>query len=195
MSSPANKTAEPATAAPASPGRSKVLLISAVVLAAAASAGGTYFVSQRQFAAQAPVDGEAEAEQSADSHDSKPDAHGGGHADAAVSGKSKGAAAYQPLAPSFVVNLADTDASRYLMVDMEVMARKGSPEAAITENLPSIRNALLMLLSQQSSSSLHSREGKEALRQAALTEIQAVLTRETGKPVIEAVFFTSFVVQ
>jgi flagellar FliL protein len=39
------------------------------------------------------------------------------------------------------------------------------------------------------------RDGKEQLRQECLKEIQRILTKETGKPGVEDVLFTSFVVQ
>ena len=39
------------------------------------------------------------------------------------------------------------------------------------------------------------REGKEKLRADALAEIQKVMKAETGKPGVESVFFTSFVMQ
>ena len=42
---------------------------------------------------------------------------------------------------------------------------------------------------------LSSREGKEELQAEALASIQGILERETGIPGVEAVYFTSFVMQ
>jgi flagellar FliL protein len=52
-----------------------------------------------------------------------------------------------------------------------------------------------MLFSGQEPSVLNTREGKEQLRTDALAEIQKVMKAETGKPAVESVFFTSFVMQ
>lgn len=157
-------------------------LIVAMAVAAAASAGGMYFMTHQPAAS-------SEHEPVTAGHGD--DGHGG-------TGKPKaaqGEAQYQALAPAFVVNLADGNVPRYLMTDIEVMARQGDVEAVVTEHLPSLRNAVLLLLSQQSSTDVATREGKLALQQAVLETVQEVLRKETGAPVIEAVFFTSFVVQ
>ena len=163
-------------------------LILAMVVAAAASAGGVYFFAMPTAATHAATP-EAEGQAAATSS-----AHGDGHAEAKPAAKS-GTAIYVPLAPAFIVNLADTEATRYLMVEMDVMGRQGPVETLVTEHLPRIRSALLMLMSQRTSASLQTRKDKEALQQAVLAEIQSVLTQETGKPVVDAVYFTSFVVQ
>ena len=58
-----------------------------------------------------------------------------------------------------------------------------------------LRSNLILLLSDQSQDTLLSREGKEALRAEALAEIQRVMTELGGRPVVEALYFTSFVMQ
>ena len=54
---------------------------------------------------------------------------------------------------------------------------------------------LLLLFSQQTVEGVRSREAKEQLQADALKEVQAVLTEATGKPGIDALYFTSFVTQ
>jgi flagellar FliL protein len=53
----------------------------------------------------------------------------------------------------------------------------------------------LLLFGQQHAFDLSSRAGKETLQAKALAEIQRVLKEETGSPGIEAVYFSSFVIQ
>jgi flagellar protein FliL len=54
---------------------------------------------------------------------------------------------------------------------------------------------LLLLLGQQKYLEMETREGKEALQNSVLGEVQRIITAETGKPGVEAVFFTTFVMQ
>lgn len=165
-------------------------LLMPVLLAAGLSttlaSGAVFFITSRHAAPAADATAALPA-----------DPHGGGHethAEAAAPAK-KGAAQYLPLSPAFTVNLADPDGSHFLQVDMEVMTRDAAALEAIKQNLPQIRNALLMLLSQLKVHDVASREAKEALQKQVVDEIRKVLVAETGKPSVEAVFFTSFVVQ
>ena len=63
-------------------------------------------------------------------------------------------------------------------------------------NSPAIRDALLTLFGQQTAESLSTAEGKEQLRVKALEAVRAVMKSEGKEPEkIEAVYFTSFVMQ
>jgi flagellar FliL protein len=64
----------------------------------------------------------------------------------------------------------------------------------VQKNIPLIRNNLLLLMSNRNYQTMMSREGKETLRQEALTEIRAVQKKEGG-PDVDDLLFTSFVVQ
>lgn len=104
-------------------------------------------------------------------------------------------ASYLALDPAFVVNLESADEARYLQTEVQLMSRDALALEAAKVHVPLIRNSLLMLFGQQRPEALSSREGKEKLQLAALGEVQKVLQAETGKPVVEAVYFTSFVMQ
>lgn len=104
-------------------------------------------------------------------------------------------AEYMALQPAFIVNLADEEASRYLQVDIEVMARSSGALDEVERHLPRIRNSLLLLLGSRRVADLADRAGKEQLQADVATEIQRVLVQETGQKQIEAVYFTSFVMQ
>lgn len=158
---------------------SKLMLIVGVVVLLAAGAGGYFFFANKSAAPAAH--GEAAAEEG---HE------GGAHEPSAGS-----ASNYLALSPAFTVNLSDDEANRYLQVEMEVMSRSAAALDAVKLHMPRIRNALLLLLGQQKYYELNTRAGKEKLQAQVLAEIQGILKAETGKPGIEAVYFTSFVMQ
>ncbi len=104
-------------------------------------------------------------------------------------------AIYLPIDPAFVVNFASQGKARFLQVTVEVMTRDPLMPDQITLHMPVIRNNLMLLFSSQSYDGVSTLEGKEALREEALEVLQQILEEETGDPGIEAVYFTSFVMQ
>lgn len=102
---------------------------------------------------------------------------------------------YHTLHPNFVVNFQYPKRERYLQVSVEVMARSEEVIDAVKKHMPVIRNSLVMLFGSQDAQELRSREGKEALRQEVLGEIQRVLEERIGSPGVEEAYFTSFVMQ
>lgn len=164
----------PAAAPEAAPakGKSKLgLIIGIVVVLLAAGGGGAYFMLGKKAAAEKGAAAE-----------------GAGHV-------AKAAPIYQALSPSFVANLDDEETNRYLQVEMEVMARDNATIDQVKLHTPRIRDSLLMLLGQQKFHELNNRAGKEALQKKVLAEVQRIMKEETGKPGVEAVYFTSFVMQ
>jgi len=77
---------------------------------------------------------------------------------------------------------------------MEIMAHDQKAIDSVQKNIPLIRNNLLLLMSNRNYQSMMSREGKEKLRQEALTEVRAVQKKQ-GSPDVDDLLFTSFVVQ
>ena len=63
------------------------------------------------------------------------------------------------------------------------------------KHMPLVRNNVVMILSSQDFEVMRTPEGKDALRQAVLEEIQSILTDETGDAGVEQVLFTNFVMQ
>ena len=101
---------------------------------------------------------------------------------------------YYAIDPPLVVNFEDGSAVRFLQITMEVMAHDQKAIDSVQKNIPMIRNNLLLLMSNRNYQSMMSREGKEKLRQEALTEIRAV-QKKVGGPDVDDLLFTSFVVQ
>jgi flagellar FliL protein len=104
-------------------------------------------------------------------------------------------AQYYSFDPPLVVNFDDSQAVRFLQLQIDVMARDEKVIEAVKQNSPAIRNNLLMLMNNRDYKTLMTREGKEGLRQECLKEVQRILKKETGAPGVEDLYFSSFVVQ
>ncbi len=102
---------------------------------------------------------------------------------------------YVSLDPPFVVNFEGNSAARFLQINVEVMSRKLEYAEHIKKHMPVIRNNLVMLFGSQTYDKVNTLKGKEELRQKALTEVQKILEEETGDTGVEALYFTSFVMQ
>lgn len=165
--------APPAPAARKGGGIGVVLI--AVLLSTLGGAGAAWFVAKQVVTAAQP----------------KADEEGKTEAPAVP----KSPALYFALEPAFIVNLDDERAQRFLQVQVEIMSRDAKSIEQLQRHAPRIRSQLLLLFGQQSASELSTRAGKEKLQDQVLAEIQAVLRAETGKADVEAVYFTSFVIQ
>ncbi len=102
---------------------------------------------------------------------------------------------YLPLKPEFTVNFADDRKAAYLQVEITVMARKPEALTVVEEEMPVIRNDILNLLSSKTYDELSQRAGKEALAAEILKTIQGIVQERLHEPGVDAVYFTSFVMQ
>lgn len=102
---------------------------------------------------------------------------------------------YIAMEPSFVVNLADPAATHYLQADIQLQTRDPETAAAITLHMPILRNKLLLMFGQQTSEQLNGRNGKEQLQAKALSEIKKTLKDQHAADKVDAVLFTSVVIQ
>jgi flagellar protein FliL len=126
-----------------------------------------------------------------------------GHAPAAAAeGEEKGKhaksdkpAEYVDMGPAFIIALADEGKSRYLQLEMQLMAREHKTLGAVEKHMPRIRNNLLLRLGQESTESLRTREDKERIQAAVLEEVNTILHEEDDSLTVDAVLFTSFVTQ
>lgn len=118
--------------------------------------------------------------------------HKGGKSAAAETAK---VAQYYALDPSIVVNFQDDRAIRFLQVGISLMAYDPKAIDAAKAAEPRIRNALLLLFSGQKYENLSTEQGKLALQKQALKQVQDILQQAPGKPSIDGLYFTSFVIQ
>ena len=105
-------------------------------------------------------------------------------------------AIYHPLEPAFVVNLrTQSKRQRFLQVTIQLMTRDSEVASTIELHDPAIRHTILMLFSNQDVAFVQSAVGREELRQQALEKLQQLFSELTGKPGIEAVYITDYVIQ
>lgn len=127
-------------------------------------------------------------------------------------------AIYEAIKPPLIVNFKDESGGiRYLQIGIEIMSRKQAVLDVVKNHMPAIRNNLILLLSEQKPDDLHSRAGKDKLRESVRMAIQEIVqaeapdlvhaeNKEAGKnssddngavsgTAIEAVYFTKFVMQ
>jgi len=156
---------------PAAKGKLKLilLLVVALLLAVGLSVGATWFIMHKSEAAPAT--------------------------DSALANV-KPAAIYEPLAPAFVVNFNQNGRQRYMQVSITLQGRNQADIDALKVHMPVIRNNLVMMFSGQGFDTLASSSvGQEMLRQKATAVVQEVAQKEVGKPVIDQLLFTNFVLQ
>jgi flagellar FliL protein len=159
-------------------GRSPLLLVlAAAMIAAAMASGATWFLTGRHAPAKAAETAAAEGEGEGDK--SKPEQP----------------AVYLELTPAFVVNMADEESMRFLQVEVQLMARDPKVVDAAKNNMPRIRNALMLLFGQQHSRDIGTRAAKEALQKQALDEVNKALKDENAPGSVDAIYFTSLVMQ
>lgn len=104
-------------------------------------------------------------------------------------------AIYFDFKPPFVVNYQWKGRQRYVQISMSVMTREENVVETLETHMPLVRNNLVMILGAQDFENLRTPEGKEALRESILEEMQRILTEEMGEPGVEKVLFTNFVMQ
>lgn len=100
-----------------------------------------------------------------------------------------------PLTPVFVVNFGDLQEGRFLQTEIQIMTRNPETGTAIETLMPMIRNAVILILSQQDIDALGAAEGMDTLQQQVLEEVNKLLQANGHGAGVEAVYFTSFVTQ
>jgi flagellar FliL protein len=102
---------------------------------------------------------------------------------------------YLPLEPAFVVNFRDDESLRYLQVGITLMAHDQAAIDTAKAADPVIRDAMVSLLSSQDYSIISNAAGRQKLQAQALAAVQKVVAARLGRPGIDALYFTSFVMQ
>jgi flagellar FliL protein len=165
------------------------LIIGLVVLLAGGGGGGYWWVAKQKAAAA----GEEEAGDHGKKKSSKKDSHAKASHDEESESEVPEGGALLPL-DVFTVNLADTDAQRFLRTNVQLVI--DGDEAVIKEleheKLPiaRARSMVLDLLSTQTAAAIATAEGKDTLKKAIAEKASLALHHE----VID-VLFSDFVIQ
>ncbi len=119
----------------------------------------------------------------------------GKKSEAKAEAKEKKPAQYFALEPEFIVNFEEQSQASFLQIKIQVMSRDQDALDALEQHMPVVRNNILLLLSGQKFEDVSTTPGKEKLRRDILKAISKVLKKETGASGIDAVYFTSFIMQ
>lgn len=106
-----------------------------------------------------------------------------------------GSSPFIPLNPPIIVNIMDGIHIRHMQVIIEIKLIDPSNSSKIDLHRGPIRHELILLLSSQEASNISSSAGKEQLRKDALEAVQKVMTDLEGDPIVEALYFTNFIIQ
>ena len=101
---------------------------------------------------------------------------------------------YKEITPPFVVNLPDPHQTHFMQIIVAVSSDNELALKAIDEHAPLIRNNLIMLFTSQEKDIIKTKEGREKLRVAAQAVVNKALA-QVGAPPVNALYFTSLVVQ
>ncbi len=150
-----------------------VLIVMAVLLLGAGTAGTLYFMGMLPMGGGEDVADEAAKKESAKKKDP----------------------IYFAFEQPFTVNFETEAGLRFLQVSVELMSYDPEAIEAVKTHMPVIKNNIILMFSNQGYGDLVSREGKDKLRQSTLQEIESALEKYHGKGGVEEVYFTSFVIQ
>ena len=113
----------------------------------------------------------------------------------ASGGGGGGSSPFIPLNPPIIVNLRDGSHIRHMQVIIEIKLTDPSKAAKLDLHKGPVRHELILVLSSQDAAAISSAQGKEQLRKDALTALQKVFQKLEGEPVVEALYFTNFIIQ
>jgi flagellar FliL protein len=157
----ATKPEEPEAEKPQAKSKKKLFIIigAALVLVLFMAGGAFFYISKQKAAAEAAALEAEGGEPVAAAHSSAAPAHGA----------AKAPPAYLPM-DNMVVNLADVGGERVAQVGITLEVVDSHASDQVKAYLPTIRSAVLMLLSRKTAEELLSPEGKQKLIQEILRE-------------------------
>ncbi|WP_256383088.1 flagellar basal body-associated protein FliL [Photobacterium toruni] len=107
----------------------------------------------------------------------------------------KMSAYYIVLPEPFIFNVSGQERDRVVQIKVQLMVRGERNEALAKKHVPLVESVLLQTFSATTVEQLRQPQGREQLRQLALTAVQATMNKMTNMPVVERVLFTGFVMQ
>lgn len=159
----------------------KKIVIIAILVVLAGGGGGAYLLGFF------PSGNVAEAKAAAPETD-------GGHGEGG-DGDSGSQSNYMSINPPFVVNFTHLGTLRFLQISLAVMYEDEQYIERVTDELPAIRNELILLLSDQKFEKLNTLAGKQELRGEMIAAINNRILHEEETDVHGEVFITNFVMQ
>lgn len=197
----AKDAAKHAEAAPAGGIKAMLPLIVTIVLMPVLAFAMTQFVLvpklQKAITASAATVGHGEeaGEAGADeSTEPAAEAHGEtapeGHSEGEAKPVAKGAKALVPL-PKVIVNVKDTQATRYLMSSYTLVGKGEEFKSLIESNMEQVRDVAATVLSMKSIQDLE----KPDIRNVIKSELISTINTALGKPAVKEIYITDFAIQ
>ncbi len=102
---------------------------------------------------------------------------------------------YVNIAQPFIFNVTGKQRDRVVQIKAQLMVRGRDNEETARYHSPLIESTLLSTFASATVEQLRSTNGRVELRDQATADVQASLSQVVGKPVVERVLFTDFVIQ
>jgi len=102
---------------------------------------------------------------------------------------------YHSMDPKFVASFRDQKKARFMQFSVDIMSRDDGVINSIKQHNPAVRSNLLLLIDNQESEKMTTREGKEKLLVQITEDINKTLENLGGTSGVEAAYFNSFVIQ
>ena len=114
---------------------------------------------------------------------------------AIASGGGGGDSPFMALNPPIIVNIMDGQRIRHMQVMVEIKIPNKDNTKKVELHKGVVRHELILLLSSQDAETISSAVGKEQLRKEALAAVQKTLQELEGDPLVDALYFTNFIIQ
>ncbi|EKF9486543.1 flagellar basal body-associated protein FliL [Vibrio cholerae] len=155
-------------------GKKKLLIIIIAAVVLLAGGGGAAFFMMGSGGDEAAADAEQKTEQVAAPTDP---------------------VSYVNIAQPFVFNVTGDAKDRLVQIKVQLMVRGSQNESLARYHSPLVESSLLATFASATVEQLRTSNGRIELRDKATEDIKAALNQAVGKPVIEKVLFTDFVMQ
>jgi len=102
---------------------------------------------------------------------------------------------YVPIPQAILVQITDGRKTRMMQVKITLVVHASDAKDAVMQQMPLVRNNLLMFLSGTNVKEALTAAGKRKLKQGSLKVVQDLLKQQTGKPLVDDLLFVGFVMQ
>jgi flagellar FliL protein len=102
---------------------------------------------------------------------------------------------YFDIEKPFIVQFPKGAGARLLQVSISIQVKNEAFIEDLKKHQPMLRNNLLMIINDSKPGELKTRQGKEALKNKMLEEVNSIMSKMSKENHIENLFFTSLVMQ
>ncbi|MGF1762823.1 flagellar basal body-associated protein FliL [Aliivibrio kagoshimensis] len=109
--------------------------------------------------------------------------------------ESQNEALYVNVSQPFIFNVTGDHKNRLVQIKVQLMVRGNDNDALAQLHTPLVESSILSSFGAATLEQLRSPTGRLEIRAQALSDLQAAFDKIVGKPVVEKVLFTDFVMQ